>query len=113
MTQGVPLSTGRFTRASGADQSAHFSGPLPGPPFPGEDFLNSLPAGVNAPVNLAGGASMAVVTVEPDLNGADPTGPGPFSIKPLVAAIASGAADHMSIRLHRDLSTVSTGSATF
>ncbi|MDP9342841.1 MAG: hypothetical protein M3Q23_12275 [Actinomycetota bacterium] len=113
VTQGVPLSSGRFTQASGADRSAQFSGPLAGPPFPGEDFLTGLPAGVTSPVNLADGSSMAVVTIEPDLNGNDPTGPGPFSIKPLAAAISPGAADHTSIMLHRDLSTVPSGAATF
>jgi hypothetical protein len=113
VTQGVPLSSGRFTQASGADLSAQFSGPLPGPPFPGEDFLNNLPAGVASPVNLADGSSLAVVTIEPDLHGVDPTGPGPFSIKPLVGAIAQGVADHTSIPLQRDLSTVPSGSATF
>jgi len=113
VTQGVPLSSGRFTEASGPDRSAQFSGPLSGPPFPGEDFLHNLPAGVTAPVNLADGSSMAVVTIEPDLGGTDPTGPGPFSIKPLISAIPDGAAYHNSIELHRDLSTVPSGSATF
>jgi hypothetical protein len=113
VTQGVPLSSGRFTEASGADQSDLFSGPLPGPPFPGEDFLHNLPAGVSTPVNLADGSSVAVVTIEPDLGGTDPTGPGPFSIKPLIGAIPEGAADHTSIPLQRDLSSVPSGSATF
>jgi hypothetical protein len=113
VTQGTPLTTGRFTSPSGSDDAAPFSGPQPGPPFPGEDFLNDLPQGVTPPVDLANGGSSVVLTVEPDLAGDDPTGPAPFSIKPLLAMVAAGAADHTSIELGRDLSTVPSGTATF
>lgn len=113
VTQGMPLSTGRFTGATGADESSAFSGPMAGPPFPGEDFLMNLPAGVATPVDLADGSSLVVLTVEPDLGGVDPTGDGPFSIKPLVAEIPAGAADHMSMALSRDLSSVPSGAATY
>ena len=44
VTQGLPLTTGKFTSVSGADLSSPFSGPNPGPPFPGEDFLATCPA---------------------------------------------------------------------
>lgn len=113
VTQGTPLSTGRFESPSGADEAATFSGPMVGPPFPGEDFLTNLPADVTPPVDLADGSSSVVVTVEPDLDGADPTGSGPFSIKPLLTAVPGGAADHTSILLELDLSTVPSGTATF
>ncbi len=113
VTQGTPLSTGRFSSASGADDSAIFSGPLAGPPFPGEDFLTNLPPGVTAPVDLADGSTMIVLTVEPDLDGSDPTGAGPFSMKPLLVAVVAGAAPMMSIALDLDLSTVPRGRATF
>jgi hypothetical protein len=113
VTQKTPLSTGRFASARGADRSSPFSGPKAGPPFPGEDFLRNLPAGVSTPVTLDDGASMVVVTIEPDVRGVDPTGPAPFSIKPLVARVAAGARDHASIRLRRDLSTVPSGTARF
>jgi hypothetical protein len=113
VTQGSPLTTGRFTSVSGADLSSPFSGPNPGPPFPGEDFLANLPAGITPPVDLADGSSMIVITVEPDLGGVDPTGPGPFSIKPLVTPVAAGAAPHTSIALSQDLSTVPSGHASF
>ena len=43
----------------------------------------------------------------------NPTGPGPFSIKPLLVAVASGAEPMMSIALERDLSTIPGGKATF
>ena len=113
VTQSTPLSSGRFASAAGPDDSSQFSGPLPGPPFPGEDFLSNLPGSVNPPVNLADGSSMIVLTVEPDLDGSDPTGVGPFSIKPLARAIPAGAADHQSIELMLDLSRVPTGRASY
>lgn len=113
VTQGTPLSTGQFTSNTGADESAAFSGPLPGPPFPGEDFVANLLAGVIPPVDLADGSSMIVLTVEPDIGGTDPTGPGPFSIKPLLVTVPAGAEPMTSIALALDLSTVPTGRASF
>jgi hypothetical protein len=113
VTQGQPLTTGSFTTASGADSAAPFSGPIPGPPFPGEDFLMNLPDGITPPVDLADGASAIVITVEPDLDGMDPTGEGPFSIKPLLASVPADAPDHTSLALARDLSTVPRGTATY
>jgi hypothetical protein len=113
VTQGQPLTTGRFTEASGPDSAAPFSGPNPGPPFPGEDFLQNLPPGITPPVDLADGSSLIVITLEPDLAGVDPTGDGPFSIKPLVSSVPADAPDHTSIGLDRDLSTVPHGSAMY
>src|SRR5918999_1401735 len=106
VTQGTPLTTGRFTSVTGSDLASPFSGPNPGPPFPGEDFVARLPAGVVPPVNLADGRSMVVITVEPDIGGHDPTGDGPFSIKPLTGAVPAGASPGTSLRLTRDLSSV-------
>jgi hypothetical protein len=113
VTQDTPLSSGRFSSAAGPDESSQFSGPIPGPPFPGEDFLSNLPGSVNPPVNLADGSSMIVLTVEPDLDGSDPTGAGPFSIKPLLRAVPAGAADHQPLELMIDLSTVPSGRASY
>jgi len=112
VTQGVPLSTGRFTSASGADDAAPFSGPLAGPPFPGEDFLANLPTSISPPVDLADGSSVIVLTIEPDLDGVDPTGDAPFSIKPLIGAVPAGAAAHTSLPLDPDLSTRPRGTAS-
>jgi Anti-sigma-K factor rskA len=112
-TQSTPISTGRFSKAVGADASARYSGPKRGPAFPGEDFLRRLPRRVSARVDLADGSSMAVLTLEPNLAGKDPTGAGPFSIKPLVGKVPSGATDHRSLRLRRDLSGLPSGSARF
>lgn len=113
VTQATPLSTGQFTEPTGSDQSAPFSGPLPGPPFPGEDFVANLPPGVSPPVNLADGSSMIVITLEPDVSGSDPTGAGPFSIKPLVVVVPSGTPPMTSVELGLDLSTVPSGQARF
>jgi hypothetical protein len=113
VTQGTPLTTGRFTSVTGPDLASPFSGPNPGPPFPGEDFVTRLPAGVIPPVDLADGRSMVVLTVEPDIGGHDPTGQGPFSIKPLTAAVPAGASPGASPRLNRDLSTVPKAIALF
>jgi hypothetical protein len=109
----TPLTTGRFSKPAGADRSAPYSGPKAGPPFPGEDFLRRLPSGVSAPADLADGNGQVVLTLEPDVRGKDPTGAGPFPIKPLVAKVASGATDHVSLRLRRDLSGLPSGSARF
>lgn len=110
VTQGTALSTGKFSSPTGADRAAPFSGPQAGPPFPGEDFLTGLPSTIRPPVNLADGASRAVISIEPDLGaGVDPSGPAPFSIKPLVASIAAGQADHASIRLTANPSSLPMG----
>ncbi len=85
VTQGVPLTTGRFTEATGADQASPYSDG--GPPFPGEDFLFDLPESITGPVDLTDGASTIVISVEPDIDGIDPTGDGPFAIKPLALAV--------------------------
>jgi hypothetical protein len=113
VTQGTPLTSGRFTSVTGADLASPFSGPNPGPPFPGEDFLARLPAGVVPPVNLADGCSMVVLTLEPDIGGQDPSGDAPFSIKPLAATVPAGADPGTSLPLRRDLATVPRAIALF
>ena len=112
VNQGTPLSTGRFATAAGSDFAAPYSGVNDAPPFPGEDFLVNLPASIALPVDLADGSSVIVLSVEPDLAGVDPTGDAPFSIKPLVANVASGLADYTLTVLGQNLSSVPTGTAT-
>ena len=83
---GTPVSTGRFTDGSVADAFADFSGTdNPGPPFPGEDFINNAPAGVSFPTDLSGGA--AVISIEPDPDNSA----APFELKPLFGSIPSPA----------------------
>ena len=112
VTQGTPLSTGRFSDLAAPDTAAPYSGPSAGPPFPGEDFVRNLPVGVTPPVNFADGASVIVISVEPDLGGVDPTGAGPFSVKPLVGAVPAGLADHTLTALGPNLVSVPSGTAT-
>jgi|SRR5688572_29328054 len=82
---GQPVTTGKFTMENSADQSAPYSGPLAGPPFPGEDFVQNAPAGLSFPTNLQG--DMIVVTLEPvPDNSAEP-----FFVKPLTATVPAGA----------------------
>lgn len=85
---GVPVTTGKFTSVSGADDSAPFSGNQAGPPFPGEDFLMNAPAGVTFPTDLAGKTVVISVEPEPDNSAA------PFLLKPLVGMVPADADDH-------------------
>lgn len=96
---GMPISTGRFDHPSMADDAAPYSGDGDGPPFPGEDFLQNAPDGVEFPTDLADGSSKAVISVEPDIDGTDPTGPAPFQVKPLAGEIPGDATDHTSYDL--------------
>ena len=111
VNKGMPLTSGKFASGNGADNFNGYSGPEAGPPFPGEDYLQNAPQGITFPINLADGASLAVISVEPDLDGADPTGTGPFQIKPLVANIPLGANDHTNYDMNLNLSSVPSGLA--
>ena len=85
---GTPVSTGKFTSVSGADSTMAFSGPMGGPPFPGEDFLINAPEGLTFPLDLSG--QVVVISVEPTPD----TSPKPYSIKPLAGLVPLDAADH-------------------
>ncbi|MDX1438770.1 MAG: hypothetical protein R3284_02600 [Rubricoccaceae bacterium] len=102
---GTPVTTGTFTSVTGADEAAPFSGPQPGPPFPGEDFLTNAPPGLTFPTDLAGG--MAVLSIEPFPD----DDPAPFTLKPLVAQIPTDATDHTVYGLGNNASAFPTGTA--
>ncbi len=102
---GVPVTTGKFTSATGADDFKGFSGVKTGPPFPGEDFLKNAPAGLTFPLNLAGG--VAVISIEP----VPDNSPNPFLLKPLVGDIPQNALDHTTYSIGKNLS-FPTGSVT-
>ena len=110
--EGTPLTSGRFTEVDEADDFDGYSGPEAGPAFPGEDFLENAPDGVTFPIDLADGESAVVISVEPDIDGVDPTGDGPAQAKPLLVLIEEGQADHENIELDRDLGSLPSGSAT-
>ncbi|MBS1518111.1 MAG: anti-sigma factor [Bacteroidetes bacterium] len=88
-----PLSTGKFTSASGSDEASPYSGSMPGPPFPGEDLLQNAPSGYTFPVNLQNG--VAVISIEPDPDNSA----APFALKPLVGNIPADAADHVTYNM--------------
>jgi len=83
---GTPVTTGKFLAPDQADFAAPFSGDLPGPPFPGEDFLRHAPAGLTFPTDLS--ATPIVVSVEPDPDDS----PAPFVLKPLIGSAPENAA---------------------
>lgn len=82
---GTPLSTGTFTSVTGSDEGSPFSGTNPGPPFPGEDFLNSAPSGLQFPVDIRG--KVAVISIEPFPDNSVT----PFTLKPLAGPIPADA----------------------
>lgn len=97
---GIPVSTGKFRDANGADGSSVFSGTVTGPAFPGEDLLQNAPTGLNFPTDLSG--ATLVISIEPDPD----NGPEPFSIKPLKATIPMPAANGVSYNMTNDASSI-------
>jgi hypothetical protein len=97
---GMPISTGTFTKVAATDDAAPFSGSvaLSAPNgadgfFPGEDFLNNAPSGVTFPTDLKG--ATIVISVEPNPDNS----PMPFTLKPLAHVVPDNAADHMVINM--------------
>jgi hypothetical protein len=110
---GVPITTGKFTNVNATDEFNGYSGNVPlGMPngndgfFPGEDFLNSPPSGVDFPLDLAG--KTAVISIEPnpdnDLK--------PFSLKPLAGMIPQDATDHVTYMLQNNIVSFPIGEVT-
>lgn len=85
---GIPVTTGKFLEENMADMAAPYSGPLPGPPFPGEDFVMNAPAGLSFPTDLSG--DKIVVTIEPNPD----NHPMPFFLKPLAGDVPANAMEH-------------------
>ena len=79
---------------------------MPGPPFPGEDFLVSAPMGLTFPTDIAGGTG--VISIEPDPDNS----PNPFTLKPLVGNIPATAIDHTNYNMNANLSSFPTGTVT-
>ncbi len=103
---GTAVSTGTFTSASAADDSASFSGAIAGPPFPGEDFLQNAPPGLTFPADLRG--TTAVISIEPSPDDSA----APFTLKPLVGTAPADAVDHVTYALANQASGYPTGTAT-
>jgi hypothetical protein len=105
LVSGQPVSTGVFMNGNMADNFSGFSGPLGGPPFPGEDFIMNAPAGLSFPTNLSGGAGVISVEPYPD------NSPAPFLLKPLVRMIPNPAAQHFTYSMNLNPGSFPTGTA--
>ena len=103
---GMPVTTGTFTSTTSVDDADPFSSTMPGPPFPGEDFLVNAPMGLTFPTDISGGT--AVISIEPDPDNS----PNPFTLKPLVGAIPMNAMDHFNYDMSTNLSSLPTGTVT-
>ena len=102
VVDGMPISTGRFTSVMGADSdgAGPYAGPMPTPPFPGQDFASP-------PMSLIGGA--AVISIEPQPDDS----PGPFTLKPLVDhMIEDDMGAHMQQMMDNNAGSFPTGMAT-
>ena len=106
VTNGVVLSTGRFSAVNAADEAAPYSGAMMAPPFPGEDFLMNAPAGLTFPGNLSG--STVVISVEPEPDNS----PMPFALKPLVHTVANPAVTGQTINMMANLTSFPSGTVT-
>ena len=103
---GTPVTTGTFTDATVVDNADPYSSTMPGPPFPGEDFLFNAPAGLTFPTDIAGG--VAVISIEPSPDNSS----APFTLKPLVGDIPVNAVDHTTYMMNTNLSSFPTGTAS-
>lgn len=86
---GMPVSSGTFSKVDMEDNSAPYSGSdASGPPFPGEDFVTNSPTGLTFPTDLSEATMVISIEPSPD-NSADP-----FVFKPLVGIAPADAMDH-------------------
>ena len=103
---GIPVTTGTFTAVDMVDEADPYSGPDPGPPFPGEDFLVNAPPGLTFPTDLSG--MTGVISIEPDPDNST----APFLLKPLVGGIPSNAMDHITYMMDSNVAnSFPTGTA--
>ena len=103
---GQPVTSGKFTAINDFDEADPFSGSEPGPPFPGEDYLENQPSGLTFPTDIRGGT--AVISIEPDPDNSV----APFTLKPLVGAIDADAVHHTPYELEQNLGSFPSGTAT-
>lgn len=103
--EGKLLSTGTFISTSGSDEAAPFSGTNPGPMYPGEDFLENAPEGLDFPEDLRG--RFVVISVEPFPDNS----PRQFTLKPLFARIPDNPSGVQPLGINV-VTSFPTGSAT-
>ncbi len=102
---GTPVTSGTFLAVDTEDDSAPFSGPDMGPPFPGEDFVANAPSGMMFPTDLS--SATLVISIEPSPDNSD----SPFMFKPLVVGL-SGAADHVDYEMSNMSGNFPSGTVT-
>ncbi len=102
---GTPVSTGKFRDVAAADSGNPFSGPEPGKPFPGEDFLRNAPNGLTFPTDIRG--RTAAISIEP----VPDDSPAPFALKPLVGGIPADGEAFTNYQLGNQAGAFPTGSA--
>lgn len=95
---GTPVTSGTFRMVDAMDDSAPFSGPGDGPPFPGEDYVSNAPSGLNFPTDLSG--ATLVISIEPYPDNS----PAPFAYKPLVGTAPANAQDHVTYNMMSNVS---------
>ena len=103
---GTPVSIGKFSDVAAADSGNPFSGPEPGKPFPGEDFLQNAPAGLTFPTDLRGRTTAISIEPVPDDNPS-----APFPLKPLVGAIPADAETFTNYEIDNQAGGFPTGTA--
>lgn len=104
---GNAVTSGTFSVVDTADDSAPFSGPGEGPPFPGEDYVTNEPDGLSFPTDISG--MVLVISIEPNPD----NDPSPFLYKPLVVTLPTGAQDHINYELtNMASSTFPTGTVS-
>lgn len=103
---GSYVSTGKFTMTDAADQANLYSGPLPAPAYPGEDFFNNAPPGLSFPINLSGANIVLSIEPSPDNN------PDPFNMVPLVGTVPANAMEQTGYTMTNQAATAfPTGTA--
>ncbi|NCG04007.1 MAG: hypothetical protein GWO82_01590 [Bacteroidetes bacterium] len=106
----TPVSTGTFTDAAMADDNAAtspFKGDAGnGPGYPGEDYLQSPPAGLEFPTDVKG--SKIVISVEPSPDNSA----SPFTLKPLAHQVPADATNHTAIEMGEGPVAMLSGTAT-
>ncbi|GAB4286235.1 MAG: hypothetical protein Kow0098_01180 [Ignavibacteriaceae bacterium] len=103
---GIPVTSGKFTAVDVVDESDPYSNSEnPGPPFPGEDYVQNPPLGLTFPTMLDGG--IAVISIEPDPDNS----PDPFLLKPLTGTVPDPATDHVTYNMTNQSAGNPTGTA--
>ncbi len=109
---GVPVSTGTFNMASGADDNASSSAfkglDGDGPGYPGEDFIRNAPTGLTFPADLTAEGTNIVISIEPVPDNSD----APFTLKPLAGSSTGAAPGTFTVMDNIAASTYPSGVAT-